>query len=675
MGRTLVVVIALCCVGAAAGQPSRVVQAPVWSRNPNAAEFENAENSRVAAAQKAIRAITTFQGVRGIENTLAPYDEALRQLSSARYLSKLMEQVHPDTPFRDRATAMTRKVTDATRALSLNRAVYEALAGLPLKGADAATRHYVESQRLQFRLAGVDQDEETRAKLRQLNDKLTQAQSKFERNISDDTKTVEVLNASELDGLPQDYIDRHKPGPDGKIRITTEYPDVLPALRFAKSDALRRRLSVAFDTRGYPQNLDVLKEMMHTRYEIAKLMGYSSWADYNAADKMIARGSNIADFIREVDATARPIMQREFAMLLAEKRKTHPDANEIGEDEQGYITERVRRSQYDFDSQSIRPYLPYQRVKQGILDTASALFQVTFRQESGVPAWDPSVETWQVLDHGSVIGRMYLDMHPRTGKYSHDAMAPVLLGIRGKEIPEASLVCNFPAPTATDPGLMEYGDVVGFFHEFGHLMHWILGGQQQWAGLNFLSMERDFVEAPSQMLEKWIQSPQVLARFARHYKTGEVIPADLVARMNRASAFGRAASTAEQNAYSAISYDLYKGNPNDIDVDEVTQQDLRRYEPFALTPGTHFWASFGHLGLYSSAYYTYLWDQVIAEDFFLQFDERNLLGGDTAMRYRRTVLEPGGSVSANDLVKNFLGRPQNMMAFRRWIGEEFQNQR
>jgi thimet oligopeptidase len=219
---------------------------------------------------------------------------------------------------------------------------------------------------------------------------------------------------------------------------------------------------------------------------------------------------------------------------------------------------------------------------------------------------------------------------------------------------------------------MEYGDVVVFFHEFGHLMHWILGGQQQWAGISGITMEADFGEAPSQMLEEWMRSPQVLASFARHYQSGEAIPADLVARMNRASAFGRGTWVGQQNAYTAISYDLYKGSPQNVDFDKVSLDDIKRYTPFTPLPGTHMYASFGHLAGYSSAYYTYMWDKVIAEDFFMQFDHGNLLAGEAPMRYRRTVLEPGGSVSANDLVKNFLGRPQNTRAFQKWIGEEFE---
>jgi thimet oligopeptidase len=586
-----------------------------------------------------------------------------------------MQQVHPDAKFRDSATEMTRKASAAATALSLDRGVYQALGALDLSKTDAATRHFVSRQLLQFRLAGVDKDDATRARLKQLNDQLTEQQSAFDRNISDGQKVVKVAGRAALEGLPQDYIDRHKPAADGTISITSDYPDILPAMKFVKSDPLRRQLFEALNTRAYPKNGDVLRQMMQTRYEIATLLGYPSWADYFAADKMAGRGQRIADFIQEVDQAARTLADREFAMLLAEKKKTDPTASAVGDYEVGHLQELLRRSKYDFDSQSVRPYLPYAQVKQGILDTAASLFGLTFRQETGAPAWDPSVETWNAIDGGKVIGRFYLDMHPRPGKFSHAEMAPAVDGVRGKQLPEAVLVCNFPKPAAGDAGLMEYGDVVTFFHEFGHLMHWILAGQQEWAGISGITMESDFVEAPSQMLEEWMRSPQVLAKFARHYQTGQAIPPELVLRMNRASAFGRGSWVSQQNTYTAISYDIYKGKPQDVDLVAVTTGNTKRYSHTVPSPGTHLYASFGHLAGYSSAYYTYLWDKVIAEDFFEQFDRTNLLGGQAPMRYRRAVLEPGGSVPANDLVKNFLGRPQNMAAFQKWMAEEFEGEK
>jgi thimet oligopeptidase len=649
-----------------------ISQPTVWATKPDVAAFEKMEGDRLVAAQQSIDKLVAFKGQHTIENTLVPFDEAVRQINSTAYLAGLMQQVHPDASFRDHATAMVTKASAAQTALALNHDVYNALAALDLSHADPATRYYVQRQLLEFRLAGVDKDEATRARIKKLNDQATEEQSMFDRNIADDQKSVEA-DPSELEGLPQDFIDNHKPGADGKVRITTNYPDTFPVLTFAKSDALRKRLYLAYQTRAYPKNQEVLTNLLKTRYEIATLLGFSNWADYNAADKMILKGQKIGDFINSVNNAARPLAEREFKMMLAEKQKTSPDAKEIWDYESGYVSEQLRRSQYNFDSQSVRPYFPFQQVKQGILDAASDLFHVSFQQEPNVPSWDPTVETWMVLDQGKPIGRFYLDMHPRPGKYSHAEMAPVRDGIRGKQLPEAILVCNFPVPTANDPGLMTYDDVTTFFHEFGHLMHHIIGGQQQWAGITGISMEGDFVEAPSQMLEEWIHSPQVLAKFARHYKTGEPIPAELVARMNHASAFGRGAWVSRQNNYSAISYNIYKDKPENVDLDAITTSAERQYTLLTPVPGTHMWASFGHLGGYSSAYYTYLWDKVIAEDFFLQFDQKNLLGGDAPARYRKLVLEPGGSMSANDLVKDFLGRPQSMVALQKWMAEEFQS--
>jgi thimet oligopeptidase len=657
-------------VCSAFAQEASKSQPPVWSAKPDIAAFNQLEDGRLAAAQKYVDTMTAVKGQRTIENTLVPFDAAVTQLNSTIYLSVMMQQTHPDGKFRDAATEMTRKGSAAQTALQLNRDVYQALAALDVSKTDTATAYYVKRQLLEFKLAGVDKDDATRAKIKKLNDELTEEQSMFDRNISDGTKTVQATVA-ELDGLPQDYIDRHKPGADGKLTLTTEYPDALPVLKFAKSDDLRRRMSLAFNTRAYPKNKELLEKMMATRYELATVLGYSSWADFNAADKMIVKGQNISDFINSLDTASRPIAVQETAMLLTEKKKTDPSADKIWDYEQGYYEELVRRSKYDFNSQSVRPYLPFAQVQKGILDTASTLFHVTFRQEPGVPAWDPTVETYDVIDSGKVVGRFYMDMHPRPGKFSHAEMVPVLDGIRGKQMPEATLVCNFPNPTATDPGLMEYGDVVTFFHEFGHLMHWILGGQQQWAGISGITMEADFGEAPSQMLEEWMHSPQVLATFAHDYKTGAPIPAELVERMNRASAFGRANWVQRQNEYTAISYEIYKGKPQDVDLDTVAPDATRKYTQFAPLEGTHMYASFGHLGGYSSAYYTYLWDRVIAEDFFQQFDHSNLLAGPAPMKYRKVVLEPGGSMSANDLVKNFLGRPQNMDALQEWMGAEF----
>ncbi len=217
-------------------QSITVSQPTMWASKPDVTAFEKIENDRLAAGQQAIDTLIAVKGPRTIENTLVPYDEAVRQNNSAGYFAGLMEQVHPDATFRDHATAMLTKASAAQTAIALNHDVYNALAALDLSKADGATRYYVQRQLLEFRLAGVDKDDATRARLKNLNDQSTEEQSMFDRNISDGKKTVEA-EVSELDGLPQDYIERHKPGADGKIVITTDYPDALPVFNFAKSDS------------------------------------------------------------------------------------------------------------------------------------------------------------------------------------------------------------------------------------------------------------------------------------------------------------------------------------------------------------------------------------------------------------------------------------------------------
>jgi len=291
--------------------------------------------------------------------------------------------------------------------------------------------------------------------------------------------------------------------------------------------------------------------------------------------------------------------------------------------------------------------------------------------------WDSSVDTFDVYDaapgsSSSLLGRIYLDMHPRDGKDKWFSSSPVLPGIHGRQLPEGLLKCNFSGGVGGDPGLMQYDEVVTFFHEFGHLMHHILGSQGEWSGQGGFDVEGDFVESPSQMLEEMFHSQAILESFARNYKTGEPIPAALVAKMNAADAYGRAYWLESQLIFSTFSLQVHTMPPESLHFDDLFEADYERFSPFTSVPDDHMFATFTHLTGYASNYYTYVLDKVIAIDFFAQFDKNDLLDGPTAMRYRRTVLEPGATRPAAELVKDFLGRPQQMDALKAWMNEEFQ---
>ncbi|MGC1362553.1 MAG: M3 family metallopeptidase, partial [Silvibacterium sp.] len=576
---------------------------------------------------------------------------------------------------RDTAQAQAQKISQAGVELGLNQKVYQALNEIDSESSDAPTRHYLERTLLQYRLAGVDKDEPTRNRLKELQDKATLLSLTFSRNVQDGGNKVTVDNASDLDGLPPDFLEAHKPAEDGKITLTTDFPDYLPVMTFAKSNALRERMFLAYNTRAYPQNKQILLDLLAIRKEIAQLLGFSMWADLATADQMMESAANMQAFLDELDHASKGGAEKEYAMLLEFSGQSQIDAAS-----RGYWLEQYRRSAFDFDSQSVRPYFPYDRVEQGVLATAARLFQVEFRPAPDAETWHPDVVAYDVYDRSTHIGRFYLDMHPREGKDKWFSAHPLIPGIAehpaGRQIPEAALICNFPGgPSASksgDPGLMQHSDVVTYFHEFGHLMHALLGGHQNWAGISGIATEGDFVEVPSQMLEEFFRDPRLLATFAHHYETNEPIPADLVLKMNRAGAFGRADGVRTQLFYTTCSLKTHTEDPATLDLDDLFKSLYTRFLPYQWIDGNRMYAAFGHLVGYSSNYYTYLYDKVIALDFFSQFARTNLLDDPIAMKYRRTVLDPGGSLPGKEIVQRFLGRSQSTDAFTDWIGEEFQ---
>jgi thimet oligopeptidase len=644
-----------------------------WSAGGNGNALDSWASRRLEKYQANLDRLLTVEGTRTVENTLRPFDDAQAELAEVGQQASLLDSVHPVKEVRDAAQALTQKVSEIGTLLSLNQDVYKALSAIDATSADAATRHYLERTLLQYRLSGVDKDEATRARIKELQDKATEISLAFSRNVQEGTRHITVT-AGDLAGLPEDYVKAHPPAEDGSIQLSTDFPDMQPLMTYAKSGEVRRLMFLAYHTRAYPQNEALLLDLLKTRQELATILGYKSWADLATADQMMQSADKMQSFLDELEAASREGAEREYAMVCEFAKQQQPDLQQIDLAGRGYWFEQYRRSAFQFDSQSVRPYFPYAQVEPGILATAERLFHVRFKQVIDADVWHPSVTAWEVFDEGEAgkqIGLFYLDMHPREGKDKWFSAASLVPGIRGRQYPEAALICNFPGGKEGDPGLMQYSDVVTYFHEFGHLMHAILGGAQEWAGISGIRTEWDFVEAPSQMLEEFFRDPKLLASFARHFETGEPLPGEIVERMNHASAFGRADGIRTQLVYTSYSLDTHNVDPEKLDLYELIQHEYKRFSPYAWIDGNRMYASFGHLVGYSSNYYTYLFDKAIALDFFAQFDKDDLLEGPAGMRYRRAVLEPGGAKPAAELVEDFLGRAQSLEPFKAWIGEEF----
>ncbi len=616
-------------------------------------EFERAVKADLDRARAAVDRLKSAPPSLA---TLAAWDEATGLISDASARSSLLRSVHPEPAMREVGEKCEQEAEALSTALALDPEVYGPLSRIDASGEDEGTRWYLFRLLRDFRRAGVDKDPQTRAKVRALNDELVRIGQEFQRNIRDDVRSIEV-SPQELEGLPEDYRQAHAKG-----IVTTDHPDYVPFMTYARSSAARERLWKVYRQRAHPKNLEVLGRLLARRWELARLLGYPSWAAYVTEDKMIGSAENAAAFIEKIAAAAEARARRDYDALLERMRRDEPSAARVEAWDSEALKERIRAEQFGFDSQSVRPYFDLDRVQQGLFDTVSRMFGIEVRR-TAAPVWHADVTAWEVVEQGRVIGRFFLDLFPREGKYKHAAQFTLASGQKDRALPEAALVCNFPRA----PALLEHSEVVTFFHEFGHLLHHLLGGHTRWAGVSGVRTEWDFVEAPSQMLEEWCWDASVLQRFARHHETGEPIPAALVERMRAADEFGKGLRVRQQMFYAATSLRFHDRDPEGLDTTALAAGLQERYTPFRHVAGTYFHESFGHLEGYSAIYYTYMWSLVIAKDLFGVFKRAGLMNSEVAARYRRAILEPGGSRPAAELVKGFLGREAKFDAFAEWL--------
>jgi thimet oligopeptidase len=616
-------------------------------------------------ARERAAAFLRSKGVTDGATALDEYDSAIALLADASARASLARSVHPDEAMRDAAAFCETEVEKATTELTLNRGIYDRMASLAVPTTDTGTTHYVQKTLRDFRRAGVDKDDATRAKIRTLRDELVKLGQQFDENIASDVRTLDV-DPKDLDGLPDDFKRSHPVQPNGKVQLTTNNTDYQPFLTYSTSAPARAAIWKLYRQRGHPKNVPVLKRMLEARQELATLLGFPTWADYITGDKMIGTKQNVGDFIDRIVNAAETRMKADYAAVLARRRRDVAGAASVDAWDSSYYQEKVKAEQYNFDSQAVRPYFEYSRVKAGVMDITSRMFGITYRPVKDAVVWHADVDVYDVLEGTKLLGRIYLDMFPRDHKYKHYAQFTLTNGKSGRMLPEGVLVCNFPKPGA-EPALMQHSDVETLFHEFGHLLHHVLGGHTQWAGVAGVATEWDFVEAPSQMLEEWVWTPETLQTFAKHYKTGEAIPAALVTRMRAADEFGKGLFVRQQMFYASLSLQLHSRDPKGIDMPKLVGELQERITPYRFVENTFFEESFTHLNGYSAIYYTYMWSLVIAKDMFTVFNRAGLMDRDVALRYRGRVLEPGGSQPAADLVRQFLDRPYSFKAFEDWL--------
>jgi thimet oligopeptidase len=354
-------------------------------------------------APKAAGVLDVFDRTRLLADDVAARGAAARQLLT-------------DKAAREAGATCEQEAQRFSTALSLDREVYEVLARLDGKRLDAAGKHVLKTVLRDFRRAGVDRDEATRARIKALRDELVTIEQRFEKNIAGDVRSVELAPA-DLDGLPDDYKRAHRPGKNGKVRLTTDYTDYVPFMMYATSSRAREALYRVYTRRGHPKNLEVLARLLAKRHELATLLGSRHWADYVTGDKMTGSRDAVAAFIDRITTASAARARRDFDELLAAKRRLDPRAKALDPWDVAYLQNLVRREQYAFDAKAARPYFEVTKVKQGLLDITSRMYGIKHRPAADAAKWHPDVDAYDVLEGQKVLGRVYFDLYPRPDKY------------------------------------------------------------------------------------------------------------------------------------------------------------------------------------------------------------------------------------------------------------------
>jgi len=648
---------------ASPGMAAQPLIPPVLTGAPTAAKINQRCDYFVARSAALRKALEHETGPATVNGTLRKYDRLSELLGDASGESAMYREVAITPEAGAAGQKCEVRISSESTKLSLSRPIYDRLKAVKAPASDKVTNYYLERTLGGFERSGVGLDPAGRAKAQALSDDIANLSTAFEANIPKGQQTITATPA-ELDGLPQDFIDAHKPGADGKITLRTDYTDYIPVMTYAKSSALRERFYHAYNMRAYPQNESVLRDMLNKRDEFAKLLGRPNYATLNFEDRMLNTPDKVQTLMDEMSAAAKPAGDRDYAKKLAVLQQLEPGATKLNPWDNSYVSQIVQKQSYGYDQQEARKYFQYDKVRDGILKLTEDMFGVEIRPWK-TPVWDKLVESYEVYDHGKLIGRFYFDSHPRPGKYEHANSVPLRAGTAAGQIPVGILVMNLPAGKS----LMEHSDVETFLHEFGHLLHGIFGGQgQRWAGQSGVATEWDFVEAPSQMLENWVYDYGVLKDFAVD-ENGKTIPRELVDQMNKARYFSLGMDDMRQLGLSNTALQFHMG-PAPADLGAAARAFDAKYDMLPPSPDSEWQDAFPHLAGYAAAYYTYRWSIVIADDMFTQFQQHGLRDRATARRYRELVLAPGGTRPAGELVADFLGRPISLDAYKAKLAKD-----
>jgi peptidyl-dipeptidase Dcp len=636
--------------------------------------FKPAFKAALEDARKEIAAIVASREKPDFQNTIEALEFSGTQLERLSSLFFNLNSAETNDELQGLAQEISPLLSEFSNDIALNEVLFEKVAAvyaqkdsLPLTDEQ---QMLLEKKYKYFSRNGAHLPEDKKSRLRAVDKELAQLKLTFGEHVLAETNSFEMhlTREEEIEGLPEGALEEAaqlaaSKGKEGWI-ITLDYPSYIPFMTYAKNRELRKKLAIAFGSKGFHgnslDNQELVLRIAKLRHERARLLGYTTHAHFVLEERMAETPEKVISFLEELSGKARPAAQRELTELT-EFASQKDGIGELQKWDGSYYSEKLKQERFDLDDEKLKPYFKLENVISGVFDIAGELYGLYFKETTDVETYHQDVKTYEVNDeNGKNVALLYADFHPRPGKRGGAWMTSYKPQYRKDGVnvrPHIAIVCNFTKPTKTKPSLLTFNEVTTLFHEFGHALHGMLA-DTSYPSLSGTSVYWDFVELPSQIMENWCFEKEALERFARHYESGEALPMELIEKIKASSNFLEGMATLRQLSFGFLDMAWHGSDPTDVqDVKKLETEAFKNTQLYPDTPETCMSTSFSHIfqGGYSAGYYSYKWAEVLDADAFAYFKERGIFDKEVATRFKKYILSRGGTEKPMELYKKFRG--------------------
>ncbi|EMJ98612.1 peptidase family M3 [Leptospira sp. B5-022] len=616
---------------------------------------------KIQNSKKVLEEVLEKRDVVNYESVIRPLNDSMEELQEEFTVLSHLNSVKNSEETKEHYTEILPEITEFYTELGQNEKLFKLYSQIYEKeksSLDRPKNKVLEDAILQFKLGGVGLPEDKKNRLQEIQLRLSDLSNQFSQNLLDSTNSFEMKIESEEDvkEIPESDKTLYK-NEDGTYTFTLQFPSYNCYMTYGNNRSKREELYKAYVTRA-PGNGKILEEILALRDESARLLGYKNYAEASLATKVADSPEQVLDFLERIGKLAKPIAEKEMSEL--KKFASDLGISDFQAFDSAYVSEKLKKKNYDFDEEQTRPYFEKNTVVKGTFSFLEKLLGLKF-DKTDAPIWDPKTEVYHVKNGSEIIARLYLDLEARKDKQGGAWMNhwETRNKLSGKTIlPSAFVVCNFPPAKDSAPSLLNHSDVVTFFHEMGHALHHLCAKIEEPPVSGINGVEWDAVEFPSQFLENFAYEPEVLDFFAFHYETGKPMPKELAQKLKDTKNFLAAMGVVRQLEFGIFDIRIHLQKYSEEQVQNIL--DTVRKDVSVLFPPEYnkFQNGFGHIfsGGYAAGYYSYKWAELLAADAFFAFRSKGIFDENLAEKYRTEILEKGGSENAMVLFKRFLGR-------------------